>query len=164
MVLEQADLRRNESVLREQLNQALRTATETEDRCTLAIVRLIHTALKERDQQSRSDGHPDGLSDAELLEMLQAMVGQRSDSIRRYEESGQLELAAREAEEIEVIKRLLPRQLDEAACAEAVSRVIADLGVEKLKDTGRVISELKHRYPGRMDFSKARRIVCQQLG
>jgi len=151
-------------VLREQLSEALRTATETEDRCALAIVRLIHAALKERDQQSRSEGHPDGLSDAELLQMLQAMVSQRSESIRRYEESGQLELAAREAEEIEVIKRLLPRQLDEVACAEAVSRVIADLGVQKLKDTGRVISELKHRYPGRMDFAKARRIVCQQLG
>ena len=151
-------------MLREQLAEALRTAAETDDRCGLAIVRLIHAALKERDQQSRSEGHRDGLSDAELLEMLQAMVGQRCESIRRYEESGQLELAAREAEEIEVIKRLLPRQLDEAACAEAVTKVIADLGVEKLKDTGRVISELKHRYPGRMDFAKARRIVCQHLG
>jgi uncharacterized protein len=151
-------------VLREQLNEALRTATETEDRCALAIVRLIHTALKERDQQSRSAGHPEGLSDTELLEMMQAMVSQRSESIRRYEESGQLELAARESEEIDVIKRLLPRQLDEAACAEAINRVIADLGAEKLKDTGRVISELKLRYPGRMDFAKARRLICQQLG
>jgi hypothetical protein len=35
----------------------------------------------------------------------------------------------------------------EAACAEAVSQVIAELGAEKLKDTGRVTSELKHRYP-----------------
>ena len=150
-------------MLREQLSEAMRKATESDDRCALAIVRLIHTALKERDQQSRSEGHPDGLSDAGLLEMLQAMVSQRSESIRRYEESGQLELAARESEEIDVIKRLLPRQLDEAACAEAVSRVIADLGAEKLKDTGRVISELKHRYPGRMDFAKARRLVCRQL-
>jgi uncharacterized protein YqeY len=164
MVPEQVDPTRSEPVLREQLSEALRTATESGDRCALAIVRLIHTALKERDHQARSEGHPDGLSDAELLELLQAMVGQRSECIRRYEESGQLELAAREAEEIEVIKRLLPRQLDEAACAEAVSRVIADLGVQKLKDTGRVISELKHRYPGRMDFAKARRIICQQLG
>ncbi len=150
-------------MLREQLSEALRTATETDDRSALSIVRLIHAALKERDQQSRSEGHPDGLSDVELLEMLQAMVGQRAESIRRYEESGQLELAARESEEVEVIKRLLPRQLDEAACAEAVSRVIADLGAAKLKDTGRVISELKHRYPGRMDFAKARRLVCRKL-
>jgi uncharacterized protein YqeY len=164
MVLEQAEPTRSEPVLREQLSEALRTATETEDRCALAIVRLIHAALKERDQQARGEGRPEGLSDAELLELLEAMVAQRAESIRRYEESGQLELAAREAEEIEVIKRLLPRKLDEAACAEAVSRVIADLGVQKLKDTGRVISELKHRYPGRMDFAKARRMICQQLG
>jgi hypothetical protein len=130
----------------------------------MAIVRLIHAALKERDQTSRAEGQPEGLSDAELIELLQAMVAQRSDSIRRYEESGQLELAERESEEIEVIKRFLPPQLGAEACAEAVSRVIAELGARKLKDTGRVISELKHRYPGQMDFAKARRLVCQQLG
>jgi hypothetical protein len=155
---------RNEPVLREQLNEALRTATENDDRCAMAIVRLIHAALKERDQTSRAEGQPEGLSDSDLIELLQAMVAQRSASIRRYEESGQLELAERETEEIEVIRRFLPPKLGEDACAEAVSRVIADLGARKLKDTGRVISELKHRYPGQMDFAKARRLVCQRLG
>jgi hypothetical protein len=154
---------RKEPVLREQLNEALRTATENDQRCAMAIVRLIHAALKERDQTSRAEGQPEGLSDAELVELLQAMVAQRSESIRRYEESGQLELAERETEEIEVIRRFLPPKLGEDACAEAVSRVIADLGARKLKDTGRVISELKHRYPGQMDFAKARRLVCQRL-
>ncbi|HSA83090.1 MAG TPA: GatB/YqeY domain-containing protein [Geminicoccaceae bacterium] len=149
--------------MREQLNEALRIATERDDRCAMAIVRLIHAALKERDQTSRAEGQTGGLSDAELIELLQAMVAQRSESIRRYEESGQLEMAARETEEIEVIRRLLPPQLGEEACAEAVSLVIAELGAHKLKDTGRVISELKHRYPGQMDFAKARRLVCQQL-
>ena len=155
---------RKEPVLREQLNEALRTATENDQRCAMAIVRLIHAALKERDQTSRAEGQPEGLSDAELVELLQAMVAQRSESIRRYEESGQLELAERETEEIEVIRRFLPPKLGEDACAEAVSRVIADLGARKLKDTGRVISELKHRYPGQMDFAKARRLVCRRLG
>jgi uncharacterized protein YqeY len=164
MIGEQSESTRREPAVREQLNEALRTATEKDDRCAMAIVRLIHAALKERDQTSRAEGQPEGLSDAELVELLQAMVAQRSESTRRYEESGQLELAEREAEEIEVIKRFLPLQLGEEACAEAVSRVIAELGAQKLKDTGRVISELKHRYPGQMDFAKARRLVCQQLG
>ena len=144
-------------MLREQLNEALRTATEVDDRRAMAICRLIHAALKERDQSSRADGQPEALSDPELVELLQAMVAQRSLSIRRYEEAGQLELAQRESEEIEVIKRFLPPQLDEAASAQAVREVIAALGAQKLKDTGRVIAELKHRYPGRMDFAKARR-------
>jgi len=151
-------------VLREQLNAALRGASEADDKCTVGIIRLIQAALQERDLQARGQGHPEGLTDGELRHMLQAMVDQRLNSTRRYEESGQLELAEREIDEIEVIKRFLPPQLDEAACAEAVRRVIDELGVEKLKDTGRVMTELKSRYPGQMDFTKARRLICQQLG
>jgi uncharacterized protein YqeY len=151
-------------VLREQLNEALRTATEAHDRCAMAIVRLIHAALKERDQNARAEGHAKGLSDAELLDMLEAMVAQRCESIRRYEASGQLELAESESREIDIIKRFLPPKLDEEACAQAVREVIADVGAEKLKDTGRVMTELKSRYPGQLDFAKARRMICQRLG
>jgi uncharacterized protein YqeY len=147
-------------VLREHLKEALRQATEVDDRCVMAIVRLIHAALNERDQATRAEG----LSDDELRDMLEAMVAQRRESIERYEASGQLELAEREAREIEVIERFLPPKLDERACAQAVRQVIADVGAQKLKDTGKVMSELKNRYPGQMDFAKARRMICQQLG
>ena len=68
--------------------------------------------------------------------MLEAMVAQRCDSIRRYEASGQLELADREAREIEVIKRFLPPKLDEQACAEAVREVIADVGAREAQGHG----------------------------
>ena len=147
-------------MLREHLKEALRQATEVDDRCVMAIVRLIHAALNERDQATRAEG----LSDDELRDMLEAMVAQRRESIERYEASGQLELAEREAREIEVIERFLPPKLDERACAQAVRQVIADVGAQKLKDTGKVMSELKSRYPGRMDFAKARRMICQRLG
>ena len=160
-------------MLRERLNEALRTATEADDRCAMAIVRLIHAALKERDQKARAEGQHQGLSDDDLMGMLEAMLApsiapvsmtRRCDSIRRYEASGQLELADREAREMEIIKRFLPPKLDEQACAQAVREVIADVGAEKLKDTGRVMTELKSRYPGQMDFAKARRMICQRLG
>jgi uncharacterized protein YqeY len=151
-------------VLREELNEALRRATEADDRCAMAIVRLIRVALKERDRKARADGHPEGLSDQELMSMLEAMVAQRRESIRRYEASGQLEMADGEAREIEVIERFLPLKLDEQACAAAVGAVIAEVGAQTLKDTGKVMSELKSRYPGRMDFAKARRMICQRLG
>jgi uncharacterized protein YqeY len=130
----------------------------------MAIVRLIHAALKERDQTAQSEGSPDGLSDEELRALLEAMIAQRRECIERYEASGQLELAEREANEIEVIQRFLPPKLDEQACARAVREVIADVGARKLKDTGKVMSELKNRYPGQMDFAKVRRMICQQLG
>jgi uncharacterized protein len=154
----------SEPMIREQLGDAFKAATLAQDQCAVAIVRLILAALKERDDQARAEGEPDGLPDAELVALLQAMIDQRCDSSRRYEEGGQLELAEREAAEIEVIKQFLPPKLDDAACTEVVSQVIAELGASKLKDAGRVMTELKSRYPDRMDFARARRMICRQLG
>jgi uncharacterized protein len=154
----------SEPMIREQLGDALKTATVAQDQCAASLVRLILAALKERDDQARSEGQHGGLSDAEVIALLQAMIDHRCDSGRRYEEGGHLELAQREAEEIDVIKRFLPSKLDEAACAEVVNQVISELGACKLKDAGRVMTELKSRYPNRMDFARARRMICQQLG
>jgi uncharacterized protein YqeY len=152
------------SVLREQLSDELKIANDVDDKCAIAVIRLIQAALEERDIRARESGHPDGLSDEDVAELLKVMVTQRCDSSRRYEASGQLDLAAREQHEIEVIERLLPEQLDEGACEKAVKQVIGDLGVHKVKETGRVINELKSRYPGQMNFAKARRMVCRELG
>jgi uncharacterized protein len=154
----------SEPMIREQLGDALKTATVAQDQCAASLVRLILAALKERDDQARSEGQHGGLSDAEVIALLQAMIDHRCDSGQRYEEGGHLELAQREAEEIDVIKRFLPSKLDEAACAEVVNQVISELGACKLKDAGRVMTELKSRYPNRMDFARARRMICQQLG
>jgi uncharacterized protein len=151
-------------MIREQLGDALKTATVAQDHCAAGIVRLILAALKERDDHARSEGQHEGLPDAEVIALLQAMIDQRCDSGRRYEEGGHLELAQREAEEIDVIKRFLPPKLDEATCAEVVNQVISELGACKLKDAGRVMTELKSRYPNRMDFARARRLICRQLG
>lgn len=164
MVVGEHEPSASQPMIREQLGDALKTATVAHDQCAVAIVRLILAALKERDDQARADGQHDGLSDVDVMALLQAMIDQRCDSCRRYEEGGQLELAQQEAEEIEVIKRFLPPKLDEAACAEVINQVIAELGACKLKDTGRVMTELKNRYPNRMDFARARRMICQQLG
>lgn len=151
-------------MIRAQLGEALKAATVSQDTCTVGIVRLILAALKERDEHAIEEGQSGGLADPEVIALLQAMIDQRHDSVRRYEEGGQLELAQREAAEIEVIRRFLPSKLDEAACAEVITEVIAELGACKLKDAGRVITELKSRYPDRMDFARARRMICRQLG
>jgi hypothetical protein len=73
------------------------------------------------------------------------------------------ELAKREAEEIDVIERFLPKQMDEADMRAAIEAVIGELGAASVKDMGRVMSTLKERYPGRMDFGKASGIVKEAL-
>ena len=151
-------------LLRDELAAALKTATDQGDQPTIAIIRLVQAALKERDERSRANGGGNRVTDDELVEMLATMVEQRLESSRRYEETGQLELAEREAEEIDVIRRFLPPQMDEEASEQAIDLVVAELGASKLKDIGKVMTALKSRYPGQMNFAAVRRRLCEQLG
>ncbi len=154
----------SENVLRDELAAALKTAIEQGDQPTIAIIRLVQAALIERDEQIREDGGRHRITDEELVTMLATMAEQRLESSRRYEETGQLELAEREADEIEVIRRFLPPQMDEEASEQAIDLVIAELGASKLKDIGRIMTELKTRYPGQMNFAAVRKQLCDHLG
>jgi uncharacterized protein len=151
-------------MLRQQFNEALKTAMLAKDARTVSTVRLIVAALKDRDIAARPRGVTDGIPDEEVLQMLQQMVKQRRESITLYEQGGRLELAQQENEEIEIINRFLPKQMSEAEMTEAVKAVIAEIEAKTLKDMGRVMAVLKERFAGTMDFTKASLTVKGQLG
>ena len=151
-------------MLRAGLNDALKTAMRERDAATVSTVRLILAALKDRDIAARPKGNSSGVGDDEILQMLQAMIKQRRESIALYEKGGRADLVDKETREIAVIERFLPKQMDESAMAEAIAAVVKELGAASVKDMGRVMGELKARYAGQMDFAKASGLVKQQLG
>lgn len=147
--------------MRQKLNAALKEAMRAKDKDAVSTLRLILAALKDRDIAAR--GETDGISDSDIVAMLQTMVKQRRESIEMYEKGGRQELADQEAAEISVIERFLPQQLDDGEIEKAVAAVIADLGAGSLKDMGKVMGELRGRYAGQMDFAKAGSLAKSQL-
>lgn len=150
-------------MLRSRLNDALKDAMKAKETRAVSTLRLILAALKDRDIAERTKGNGEGLSDDAILEMLQKMVRQRQESIELYTKGARPDLARQEGEEIEVIERFLPKQMDEADMRAAIEGVIGELSAASVKDMGRVMAALKQRYPGRMDFGKASGIVKEAL-
>lgn len=142
----------------------MKTAMKAKDTHTLSTIRLILAALKDRDIAARAKGNQDGISDDDILSLLQAMIKQRHDSIEMYEKGGRLELAEQEAGEIEIIKQFMPEQMDDATMAAAIDAIVAEIGAASLKDMGKVMARLKELHTGKMDFSKASAIVKGRLG
>ncbi|MFA7429980.1 MAG: GatB/YqeY domain-containing protein [Rhodospirillaceae bacterium] len=151
-------------MLRTRLNEALKEAMRAREARAIATVRLILAALKDRDIAARSRGVSDGIGDDEIHQMLQSMIKQRRESIAMYEQGGRLELAEQEGEEIAIIERFLPKQMSDQEVEAAVSDTIRDLEAANLKDMGRVMTALRERFAGRMDFGKASLAVKAQLG
>src|SRR5205085_5693516 len=124
----------------------------------------ILAGLKERDVAARGQGNPDGLSEAEIHRMLQAMIKQRRESIALYEQGNRPDLAQQESEEITVIESFLPRQLDENEIEAAAKAVIDETGATTVKDLGKLMAVLRERHASVIDLGRAGAIVRRLLG
>lgn len=155
------------TLMRDELNTAMKAAMRAQDKARLGTIRLILAAIKDRDLgiQGKPGAAPeDGrISDADIAQLLATMIKQRRESIRIYEEAGRTELAQKEADEITVISEFLPRQLDDDEAKAAIKAVIAEIGATTVKDMGRVMAVLRDRYRGQMDFGKASVLVKELL-
>jgi uncharacterized protein YqeY len=149
-------------MMREQLSAALKESMKAKDARRLSTVRLIQTAVKDRDIANRGTGK-DEASDDDILQILQKMVKQREESAKIYDEAGRAELASQEREEIEIIRSFMPEQLSDEKVGEIIKGVIAEIGAEGMRDMGKVIAALRERYAGQMDFAKASGMVKDLL-
>ena len=150
-------------MLRQTLSDALKTAMRDKEGRTIATLRLIIAALKDKDIAARASDGDDQIDDNEILSLLQSMIKQRQESVKAFEEGGRPELAAQENEEIGIIRGFLPAQLEGEALTAAIDDVIAETGAESLKDMGSVMAALKARFPGQIDFAKASGVVREKL-
>jgi len=149
-------------MLREKFNDALKEAMRAKDARRVGTLRLINSALKDKDIEARGLGKGP-LGDEEILALLQKMIKQRNDSIEAYEKAGRADLVAQEQEEKQIIEAYLPQQMGPDEVKAAVKAAIASTGASSVKDMGKVMGDLKANFAGRMDFSKANGVVKELL-
>lgn len=150
-------------MLRDELNEAMKTAMRARDTAALGTIRLILAKLKDVDIANRTEASREGVADDRILSMLQGMIKQRNESIALYEKGNRADLVDKEKAEIAVIERFLPRQMDAAAVEAAVAEAVASTGAKSVKDMGGVMAALKAKYAGQMDFAKASAAVKKAL-
>jgi uncharacterized protein len=151
--------------LRDQLTADMKDAMKSGDKRKLATIRLMNAAIKDKDINSRTDGHDsEKISDAAIMDVLAKMVKQRQDSIAAFDAGGRAELAQQEREEMAVIQSYMPKQMSDDEAKTAVAGVIAAVGATSVKDMGKVMAELKAKYSGQMDMGKAGGVVKALLG
>jgi uncharacterized protein YqeY len=148
--------------MREKFNEALKAAMKAGDKRRVSTIRLINAALKDRDIEARGAGK-ERSTDDEILALLQKMIKQRNESIETYDKAGRQDLATQEREEKEIIEAYLPKQMSADEVRAAAKAAVAAVGAASVKDMGKVMTELKGKYAGRMDFSKANAVVKELL-
>jgi uncharacterized protein YqeY len=144
--------------LKEQLDSAMKQAMKARDDLRLSAVRMIRSAVKNREIELKQE-----LDDQGVIEIISTLVKQRRESIRLYQEGNRQDLVEKEESELAILLGFLPAQMDAAEIEELVARIIKETTAHGIKDMGKVMKTLTPMTTGRADGKTVSEIVKKQL-
>ena len=121
-------------------------------------------AIKAEIIKAKTDPGAGGeIDEATEQKFLQKMMKQRRDSLEIFEKQGREDLASKEREEMAVIEKFLPKQLDAAAIKEAVVKIIVETGATSAADMGKVMGAASKALAGQADGKTISAMVKELL-
>lgn len=144
--------------LKQKLTEDMKAAMKAGQKDTLAVIRLINAAIKQKEVDERVE-----LDDTAVIAVLDKMVKQRKDSITQYEAANRADLAQIEKAEMVVIQTYLPAKMDEAAIVAAIEAAKAQTGAAAPADMGKLMGVLKPMLAGQADMGLVSKLVKAAL-
>ena len=148
--------------LKERIGEEIKSAMKAKDKVRLETVRGIKKAILEKEVALRPKGQ-DSLTEEQEIELLVQQAKQRRDSIEQYKNAGRDDLAAKESQELAIIKTYLPKQLDDEELESILDDIISSVGATSAKDLGKVMGAAMKQLKGKADGKKIQTIVKSTL-
>lgn len=146
--------------LEEKIAKDLIVAMKAKDEVTLRGIRAVKSAIL----LVKTDGSGQALDEPREVQLLQKLVKTRQESLDIYTKNNRPELAEKEREEIEVIKRYLPAMLEGEELENILREIVAETGATSAKDMGKVMGAANKQLAGKADGRAISEIVKKLLG
>lgn len=146
--------------LENQIMAEMKDAMKAKNEGVLRALRAIKAEII----KAKTDPGAGGVIDeATEQKFLQKMMKQRRDSLEIFEKQGREDLAVKEKEEMAVIEKFLPKQLDEAELKEIIKKIISETGAASAADMGKVMGLASKQLAGKADGKTISNIVKEIL-
>ena len=103
------------------------------------------------------------LDDVETISVIKKQIKQRQDSIEQFTKGNRMDLADKEAKELEMLKSYLPPELGEEAIKKVIEEAVEQLGASGMKDMGKVMKEVNAKLAGQADGKLVSELVKLRL-
>ena len=145
--------------LKETLNNDIKTAMKAKDKETLAVLRMIKTAVQAAEIDKKEE-----LNAEEELTILAREAKQRRESLAEFVKAGRDELVAKTEAEIEIVERYLPKQLSVEEVKEVIATVAERIGATTQKEFGKLMGAVMQELKGKADGNVIKEQVKAHLG
>jgi uncharacterized protein YqeY len=145
--------------LLDKIDHCFKTALKNQDRLNLSTLRLLKTALKNREVRERR-----ALTEAEVVAVITSQVKQRQDSISEFTRAGRSDLAQQEEEERKFLLSFLPQQLAVEEIRSELAGIISEIQAAGPGDLGRVMKAAMVKLAGRANGKEVNELAKRMLG
>ena len=142
------------------INAAIKAAMLAKSEAELRALRAIKAAVL---LAKTAEGGGGELTEADELKLLQKLAKQRKDSLEIFRQQNREDLAVKEEEELVVIERYLPKQMDEAELKAVITEIIATTGASSPADMGKVMGVASKQLAGKADGKAISTMVKELL-
>jgi len=144
--------------LKDRITEDMKNAMRAGEKERLATIRLILSAVKQREVDERIV-----LDDSQVLAAIEKMIKQRKEAITQFDAGGRADLVAKETAEIAILQTYLPAQMSDAEIDALIGEAIASTGAASIKDMGKVMGAVKAKAQGRADMGAVSARIKQKL-
>jgi len=132
--------------LKERLLNDLKEAMRDKDTVRKNAVQMARSAVLQIEKDRRVTLDDDG-----IIEVIAKQIKQRKDVLPEYEKSGRQDLIDDLRREIEILSQYMPQQLTEEELEVVIKDTIQEIGVNSVKDLGKLMQAVMPKVRGRAD-------------
>ncbi|HNK61978.1 MAG TPA: GatB/YqeY domain-containing protein [Chitinophagaceae bacterium] len=146
--------------LEQKIMTDLKAAMLAKDEAALRSLRAIKAAIL---LTKTSEGSNGALTEEDEIKLLQKMAKQRKDSLEIFQQQNRADLAKKEAEELAVIEKFLPKQLSAEEIKTELEKLIKETGASSPADMGKVMGAATKQLSGKADGKMIATLVKELL-
>jgi uncharacterized protein len=144
--------------IKEELKDAMRQKDTTRLNALRSMLAAFtdHLVATKRTPQEK-------ISDEEALSVILRLVKQRQDSIEQFTKAGRMDLVEVEKEELKHFAKYIPKMITRDEIRILVKKRMAELKVNDIKDSGRLIGSLMKELKGTAKGEDVKSVVEEVL-
>ncbi len=145
--------------LKDKIKDDLKASMKSQDKTSMAVLRMLNSDIRNKEIELIKE-----IGDEEIVKIVKSNVKKRKDAIVLYRQGNRMDLAKQEEDELVVLQKYVPKEMDEAALRGIVKDVISKTGLKKSADFGPLMKEVMKEVRGNADGKTVSSIVNEELG
>ena len=144
--------------MKEKILEDLKNAMKNQDKDTLSTIRLLKGALQLEEINKKSE-----LTDDEIIGIVSKQIKTRKESIAEFEKAGREDLAIKTKNEITILEKYLPEQLDISEVNKIIDDAFDKVKPTSMKDMKDIMSYVNPLVKGKADMGYVSKTIKDRL-